>query len=899
MLASVDSFATQRVFFSTEFGKQMTRRQEFFGPTVESQFGQLSMIPANLLCSAEARTVLAASSSNPPVDPDPISLVGASYYIELLVTFFYFEAVSSVSVVFETTGIVITYVPASLYVTVTKPVDLANGTTVFKRQKYFVDTTLAPTAPFGSFTIVDDVRDSDPEVKTAMTPMRLLGAKFGGFVGPADSLSKWGKLACPNASWSGNLSVGNYVPIMRYVSVVGVSPFLIRAEYPMGYLNSAWSRPHGSEPRQLLVDEHCNIVATNVPSWAAFGVATCLDIPAVEIGRALKSFVSTCAAEHGTTSVVVDTIPENVTISGSTKDYYYTIQLLSEASVLNGTWFLLEASETPTAPWSDTRSLNGQFVGTMFGCMLISGLIYYLFSRAVFSSLVDLAAVLETTASRYQRGATLTSSPEAGDLAEDEDGQLQVKEADRDPQQQTRAGCCQALMPDFWGAHAAHLRIVQHIEEVMSFVPQKSLRRSSTTQLIEDLAQAPSEQIPHAEQRGWDDALRTIRAAPSPQSSILPSFDVVASDAAGLAHGGGVGALATDQPIELMQRNRNVPNDEIGQLLRCRMTAVHCQVINADKFEWHQMHVILRMIVRQIMEHGGIVESVEFGSVTGTFNCHAPVSEHEQFAIRAAHAAVRHVASRYPDVALVAVADSDVAASVALGNAAVRVQSVLGPSIEIARKLSQLQLTDQNRSHVVATGSVVTNIRFKSIILDCVRPKYGLIHLSDPMRPVYHTNGGKVVHLVTDALKCEDSFGSNAFKLNCAFQDMLEGQYSAAIATLMSIRDDPELSPHVERFIVLCHSPLLQGSTKSPARYVRHEVIPWQAWPSEKEFRSSVSNTSCPQLPSLLPAGLAIPDDGLSGRPGSTSCRSSHASDPPLICSLSHLDDSMYDVNIS
>jgi hypothetical protein len=833
LVVSVESFTTQLIFFSNELAKQMQRRQNFFGPSVESQFLELAVVPANILSNVESHITIAGASHTPLVEPDGDQFaVGSVFLARLMATHYYFQPVLCASVISVATGLVLTYVPGDFFVKIARPtVNESTGISVWKQQTYYFTSSLSLSPPLGTPVYIPDMRVNDTEVAQMISPLLTIQRVV------IDQKTKYGETKT-TGSWSGKRGT-RFVPILRKIAVDGAPELLLRIEYATSYLSSAWLAPVGIEPRQLLFDSECNIITSNVPDWTGH----CSTIAAQDIGAILRQFLVRYEEE------------ELDTVSSNTDNFYYTIRRLDiGVTVLNGHWFILELSVVPVSPWANSKQRNGQFTGILFACMSFACLVYFVFSRAIFASLIELASTLEKTAKKHHASSGGNSDP-----AENSDN----------PASPPCCSALSALLPDFWGVRAARARIVTHVDEVLSFVPRKvflQLHNNSTT---------PPLNVSQEE----------AREQPLPLDGHTDSNAVHAT---------------SDQPIELLQRTRNVANDdEIGQLLRCRMSALHFQILRPEACLWDEIQSMMQIAVRVVLAHRGVIEGVEYGIVAATFNCHAPSSEHEKDAVSSALEIERRVSSRFPSIPFVCVTDSDLAASVALGNEKLRVQAVLGPSLEVSRKLSRLDLTDST-SHVIATGAVVTNIPMKTIVVDCVRPTFGLMSLSDPLRILTHSNGGKLVHHVLPQPRTEN-MSPASFSMSCAFQDMLEGEYKPAIETLLILQGNPELSKHASRLISMCQNALtiscVSSSFRQKFRYVRSEVVPWEIWPSERE-----SNTALWSSVQNSMMALVLGDDGLTSDLRLSTPEEnnsvpvsdrSYVSDPPLICSMSQLGDSI------
>jgi hypothetical protein len=270
--------------------------------------------------------------------------------------------------------------------------------------------------------------------------------------------------------------------------------------------------------------------------------------------------------------------------------------------------------------------------------------------------------------------------------------------------------------------------------------------------------------------------------------------------------------------------------------------------------------------------------------VAASFNCHAPSSDHETDAVSSALRIEQLVGEKFPGARYVCAADSDLAASVALGFDKRRVQAILGPSMEVSRKLARLDLCGV--AGVVATGAVVTNIRWKAIPLDCVSPTYGIMSLHDPLsigRPFI--NYGKLVYHIQNLPRPQETSSAH-FALSCAFHDMLEGRYRSAMESLATASGCVELSPHVHRFMQVC-----QASKVTISRsFSRKEILPFELWNSEAQMIADIGSSETVAERLTIDA---LSDDllnvGCEQDPGETS----PASDPPLICPMSHLEDSV------
>jgi hypothetical protein len=164
-----------------------------------------------------------------------------------------------------------------------------------------------------------------------------------------------------------------------------------------------------------------------------------------------------------------------------------------------------------------------------------------------------------------------------------------------------------------------------------------------------------------------------------------------------------------------------------GNMLPCRMTTLHLRLHRFAK--WTVAVPFLEMAATCICQHNGVLDTVDYGSITATFNCHRQCPTHEKNAVDAA-LEIQRAARRDPRYqAIMAESpfsigiDTDIAVALTVGFEDIKARVVIGPGFELARKLSTLAYDIAN-ADILVTGSVaVATSTIPSLIVDYIQPR--------------------------------------------------------------------------------------------------------------------------------------------------------------------------------
>lgn len=164
-----------------------------------------------------------------------------------------------------------------------------------------------------------------------------------------------------------------------------------------------------------------------------------------------------------------------------------------------------------------------------------------------------------------------------------------------------------------------------------------------------------------------------------------------------------------------------------GNMLPCRMTTLHLRLHRFAK--WTVAVPFLEMAATCICQHNGVLDTVDYGSITATFNCHRQCPTHEKNAVDAA-LEIQRAARKDPRFqAIMAESpfsigiDTDIAVALTVGFEDIKARVVIGPGFELARKLSTLAYDIAN-ADILVTGSVaVATSAIPSMIVDYIQPR--------------------------------------------------------------------------------------------------------------------------------------------------------------------------------
>lgn len=375
---------------------------------------------------------------------------------------------------------------------------------------------------------------------------------------------------------------------------------------------------------------------------------------------------------------------------------------------------------------------------------------------------------------------------------------------------------------------------------------------------------------------------------------------------------------ATTPNHKLAADSNTALSDELGNMLPCRMTTLHLKIHRFAK--WEHIAPFLEFAATCICHFGGVLDTVDYGSITATFNCHKTCPTHEHNAVQAAMEVRRVAHAEFENVIRLAPfsigIDTDNAVALTVGFDDVKARVVIGTGFELARKLSSLAF-DILSSEILMTGTTRVAVpHVSALVVDHIQPRRETVQMLAATASATHASEGgtvsglpdpaqynpqdrKAVYEVLDEYSCRALVADAAAEAALtsyldAFVDMKNGKYTEALRRLQTLLENDSkaetaLRKHAARLWNICTATMAQqahiddatvnaGSllntsigtsgkkTASQAvnKYVRLERCPWDCLPVERDH---LSGEATPRTTNFgeVSGGESLPHIGIAG----------------------------------
>lgn len=520
-------------------------------------------------------------------------------------------------------------------------------------------------------------------------------------------------------------------------------------------------------------------------------------------------------------------------------------------------------------------------IGLIVGVTIASLIICFFIFRAWFAPLSELASHVRAAG---QKDLVATSS---------------------NANSSTSTGTKFSIFSEIARAQEAFLSVQVSLQEIQSYIPQTL---QSTVANAQKPAAAPSSSHPQRESTAGvtpgsvtdgatGDQVELLNVGVAGTSSHTSTAIIPETNAArGNDNANAVGEHSTreasradtrsltDSSLLRAEAERSRPNvgadqdtaganSQTGDLMQCRMTTLHLRLHRFAK--WDQIVHLMERAASIICSFDGVLDSVDYGSITATFNCHKEVSNHEQKAVKAAREILRVAHSdafaRVVEACPLTIGiDTDIAAALTVGFEDVKSRVVIGVGFELARKLASLAF-DILGIEIAATATTVAAVGVDRpyVVVDFVEPK------KEAIQVLAGAAGNPTTRkIVYEILPIGTSIPSDdTMKVyEGAFQDMRgRGDFDSAATKFNDLIHRPEVvnnnsvRHHCERLLSICQAMVASHSTASTSAsppsnesgfpeseslqtnelrndrhsqlqaYVRCERCPWDCVPLERE----------------------------------------------------------------